>query len=175
MTGPIRLIRIEGDVAYVPLTQGYEAIIDAADVPLVEGWNWSVQINKRKDGTIGQIYSKRNYWVGCNCKRVAMHNVLMPAPIGYCVDHMDGNGLNNRRSNLRIATHSENMKNRKLQINNTSGVKGVTWHKSRQKWQASIRSDGVVKYLAWTDCLQEAERAYEIASQSLHGEFGRVA
>ena len=55
-----RAIRIEGSVAYVPLTKGYEAIIDVEDVPLVEGWNWSAREERRRDGTVRIIYAGRN-------------------------------------------------------------------------------------------------------------------
>ena len=62
------------------------------------------------------------------------------------VDHIDGNGLNNRRDNLREVSHKENMKNRPMQSNNTSGHIGVIWHKAAQKWQAYIKVKGRCEY-----------------------------
>lgn len=168
-----REIRIEGDVAYVPLTKGYEAIIDAADVHLVAGRNWQARESRRADGSLHTVYAQAaRPGKGGTDK---MHRVLLGAACEE-VDHEDGNGLNNRRSsNLRPASTSQNRWNAKTPRDNTSGVKGVTWHKLRQKWMAQIQAHGVSRYLGLFTSLDAARAAVSVARAELHGDFGRTA
>jgi hypothetical protein len=168
MTRLIRPIRIEGDVAYVTLTKGYEAIIDAADVPLVEGFNWC----SRADGLT--FYAARTDY-SSGKKTVRMHRVIMNCSKGFEIDHIDGDGLNNRRSNMRLSTHAENMRNRRIAKNNTSGFKGVAWDKNGAKWRAKIKVDGEQIHLGQFDTPEAAHAAYVAASEKLHGEFARAA
>lgn len=167
-----RPIRIEGDVAYVPLTRGYEAIIDAADVSLVSAWSWQAKTRRRTGGT---VYAERSLRLDGRKLSVQMHRVIGSTPDGLETDHRDGNGLNNRRSNLRTATQSQNACNRGPMPSNKSGVKGVYWQKSVQKWHAQIQVGGKVHYLGLFRCITAAALAYAKASRELHGEFGRVA
>ena len=162
----IRPIRIEGNVAYVPLTRGYEATIDAADVDLVSGFNWYA-----KPGG-GTVYAARTD--AATNKTARMHTVVAPAPDGLVVDHIDGNGLNNCRKNLRHATHIENCQNQRLAKNNASGFKGVSWHKARRKWIMQIAGGGkrIARYF---DTPEQARDAYAKSSAALHKEFGRIA
>ena len=173
MTGHIRPIRIEGDVAYVTLTRGYEAIIDASDVSLVEGVNWSVLALRDNS-----VYAGRSSYSDNQTGKkttILMHRVIMGAPTGMMIDHSDGDGTNNRRSNMRIATHAENMRNRRMSTNNTSGFKGVHWDKKSRKWCAQIRNNSVGRYLGLFDTPEAAHAAYVAASELLHGEFARAA
>jgi hypothetical protein len=169
MTRLIRPIRIEGDVAFVTLTQGYEAIIDAADVPLVEGWNWCVLGKKQHLYAMRNIINKQTGKHGV----VLMHRVIMGDPDGLYIDHIDCDGINNQRSNLRLATHAENLRNQRIGKNNTSGFKGVT--KARSKWRAEIKANGIRYNLGHFDMPEAAYAAYVAASAVLHGEFGRAA
>jgi hypothetical protein len=165
---PIRPIRIEGNIAYVPLTRGYEAVIDAADVPLVSDWNWFAKADNEK-----RVYGVRS----SRCvlgKAVLMHRIIAQCPDGLYVDHIDGNGLNNRRSNLRHATNSQNQHNQSVNSVNKSGFKGVSWHKKRGMWQARIRANKKRIWLGNYICVKEAHAAYCEASARLHGEFSRV-
>lgn len=172
----IRPIRVEGNIAYVPLTQGYQAIIDAADVPLVEGFNWHVLVERRRDQSVKSIYAVRNFVPDEGKRRSAyMHRFLMPLPKGLQVDHIDGDGLNNRRANLRSATNSQNQHNQRLRYGNTSGIKGVSWMKRDRRWKAEIRVDGRRQYLGYFTDPNEAAAAYADASAKLHGQFGRTA
>lgn len=162
----VRPIRICGDVAYVSLTQGCEAVIDAADVPLVEGRNWSAHVVRHANGSIRTVYAVSGAG--------ALHRVLVPG--AEEVDHRDGDGLNCRRaSNLRAASVAENRRNRRIAAVNTSGFKGVTWHAPTQQWRAKIRSDGIYYHLGLFRCATAAGVAYAKASARLHGEFGRIA
>ena len=163
----MREIRIEGDVAYVPLTQGYEAVIDAADRHLVAGYNWTVLVGPRT------VYACRT---GPRPKqhKVFMHRLLMGEPEGFQIDHIDSDGLNNRRNNLRTATKSQNQCNQRLNARNKSGFKGVSWHVPSAKWQSHIMLHGKSRNLGHFGCPTAAHFAYVKASRALHGEFGRI-
>lgn len=91
------------------------------------------------------------------------------------IDHIDGNPLNNRIENLRLASHAENMRNTKLQRNNSSGYKGVTWCKRNNKWVAQIRANNRGLHLGYFPTPELAHMAYCKAAAELHGEFARVA
>lgn len=91
------------------------------------------------------------------------------------IDHIDGDPLNNRWSNLRLCNDSLNQANRKLSPKSTSGLKGVTWHKSRGKWQATIKVHGKGYYLGLFTDPNEAHEAYLSAARRYFGEFARAA
>lgn len=166
----VREIRIEGDIAFIPLTQGFEAVVDTADLHKVSGFSWSALRGRTK--TYAKSILPANE-MGVRCS-VLMHRLLIDCPSHLFVDHIDGDSLNNRSANLRIATVSENCRNRGAQANNNSGFKGVGWHKRDKKWRARITVGGVVKQLGQFDCPQLAHAAYCAANQIYHGEFGRV-
>lgn len=169
-----RPIRIEGALAYIPLTKGYEAVIDAADVPLVSAWSWTAHEYRNTDGTIAKVYAYRKSR-GPGPQNIRLHNVILTPLPGHFADHNDNDGLNNRRSNLRHATNSQNMCNRGAPRNNTSGAKGVYWNKETNRWAAKIRVRNETRFLGRYGCITAAAIAYAKACQELHGEFGRVA
>ena len=171
----MRQIRIEGDVAYIPLTQGYEAIIDASDIALVNGGNWIAAVSRRPDGSVRTAYALRRKGPRSNITCTHLHRLIGNAPDGLEVDHIDGDALNNRRSNLRLATRSENVRNMKTPSHNTSGFKGVRWNTRSRRWQAFIKLNGNQIWLGTHMCRTSAVIAYAKASTKLHGEFGRVA
>jgi hypothetical protein len=164
----IRPIRIEGQVAYVPLTKGYEAVIDAADVSLVDGRNWQAFVSS------STVYAASKDHSNGKRKSVLMHRVIMGDPERFHVDHRDGNGLHNRRENLRHATRAQNNRNKRTPQNNTSGFKGVYWHKIARKWRAKIAFNGRSKHIGLYDTVEDAHAAYREASVKYHGEFGRT-
>jgi len=153
----------------VPLTQGHEATIDAADVHLVEGFNWRALV------TSSAVYAVRTDCSGQKQRKIYLHRVIMGDPESVYVDHRDSDGLNNRRGNLRAATRSQNNHNSRVRTDNTSGIKGVVWHKPRGKWAARIKLNGKNRHLGLFRCPTAAALAYAKASRALHGEFGRVA
>lgn len=166
----IRKIKVQGDIALVPLTKRKVAVIDAADVHLVAQKNWHA--SKCRNG----FYARCNMTLPNGMKTVvSMHRVLMGFPPAE-VDHEDKDGLNNRRStNLRIATRSENMQNRAAQRNNTSGFKGVWFQKKSGRWYSAIRHAGQRTYFGPFDSAQDASDAYVDASKRLHGLFSGVS
>lgn len=165
----VRQIRIEGDIAYVPLTQGYEATIDAADLRLVEGYNWYAEARRHS------VYARRDDQDGQSRIRVYLHRKICGCPDGLQVDHIDGDGLNNRRNNLRAVTAEQNARNQRVKPKNKSGFKGVSWSKRDAKWRAFIRASGMHLGLGSYDTPEAAHAAYCKASAELHGEFGRTA
>ena len=129
-----RTIQVVGDVAYVPLTKGYTALIDADDVPLVEDWNWHAVVGATT------VYAARGMSAGGKSRTIILHRVLISAPDGMDVDHINGDGLDNRRANLRIATRMENLCNKSIYCNNKSGFKGVYWDRHNKRWRSRVRS-----------------------------------
>ena len=105
----------------------------------------------------------------------SLHRVLTNCPEGLMVDHVNGNTLDNRLSNLRVCNHSENMRNRKMHKNNASGFKGVYFSKSRNKWIAQITSAGKKMTLGSFNSPEVAHNAYVLAAKKYHGEFARAA
>lgn len=101
-----------------------------------------------------------------------LHRLIANARTDQFVDHIDGDPLNNELSNLRVCSHAENMRNRKVHANNSTGIKGV--YRDRNKWRAQIRAHGQKYHLGSYDSLQEAQTAYESASLRLHGQFSRT-
>lgn len=91
------------------------------------------------------------------------------------VDHINGDILDNRWENLRIATHSQNMKNRGAPSNNTSGYKGVSFHRKKGKWRAAIHSEGKKYHLGYFNSAELASQAYEEAAKIHHGNFARIS
>src|SRR3990167_5189242 len=110
--------------------QGYFAIVDDEDFEKVNGLSWTVLI-----GQTGIKYAvhKPRYK-----SFIYLHRLVMNAPSGIIVDHKNRNGLDNRKSNLRLCNYSENAINSKCFKHNTSGYKGVYWDKTREKWGAQI-------------------------------------
>jgi hypothetical protein len=157
----------------VPLTKGYFAIIDEADADAVGRRRWSALIAHRN------VYAHRKESVG-NGEEVhqSLHRFLWglwgmpPTPE---IDHENGNGLDCRRLNLRAATHADNMCNTRKPVNNTSGHKGVSWDRHREKWTAEIRGYGERRRLGRFDRIDDAIAARELAEEELHGRFRRAA
>src|SRR5208282_1837274 len=105
-----------------------------------------------------------------------MHRMILQAKPGQLVDHINRNGLDNRRSNLRLCSHSDNMHNSKIRKQNTTGFKGVTWygHKYPSKpFVAQIMANRQPRFLGCFATAEEASAAYEKAAKELHGNFAR--
>jgi len=172
----LRPIRIEGNDAFITLTNGYEAVIDAADVSLVDSWNWFAHVKLRADGSVRTVYAERRETIDGRKATVYLHRVILGADDDRNPDHIDGDGMNNRRRNLRPATQAQNACNRRMRTDNTSGLKGVVWEGGRRsRWRAFIMQAGRQQFLGYFGTKEQAARAYAEASKKLHGDFGRVA
>jgi hypothetical protein len=141
----------------IPLTQGKVALIDDEDYPLVSTYSWHVGSNHGRP--CYAVCDNQGY-------TLAMHVLL----VGKGCDHKNGNGFDNRRSNLRPATASQNTHNQGPR-KGTSKYKGVCWHKDTNNWQVGITCSRRQHYLGRFDSEQDAALAYDQAARELHGEF----
>lgn len=151
------------------LSQDKVALVDDKDHEWASQWKWSAMVLGKRVYAVraGKILSGGRI-------TIYLHREILKAPIGVDVDHINGDGLDNRRSNLRLATRSENMGNRPMQANNSSGFKGVTWNKKLNKWQAQIKGRGRSITLGCFDNLEEAALIYDEAARKYFGEFARL-
>lgn len=158
----------------IQLTQGYVALVDDEDFERVNQFKWSARVETRKDGSVRNVYAFRNV-IGADGKRHAqyMHRLIMNVTDPEVqVDHSpDHSGLNNLHANLRLATNTENGRNKRINVNNTSGVKGVVWHKKNQKWVAEIKVNRQYKALGSFTSLADAKHAYDEAAVKYFGAF----
>jgi hypothetical protein len=170
-----RVTKVESDVPGtigVSLTQGFVSIVDEIDGDLADK-KWS----PLKSGT--GVYVTRAIYIGSVAKSQFLHRVILeriigrPLLSGEYADHIDGNPLNNRRSNLRVASIQENNRNSKKPITNTSGFKGVFRDKKHPAWRAVIRVNGKSLYLGSFVTPEEAHEAYKKAAIEYYGEFAR--
>jgi hypothetical protein len=164
----IRPIRVEGDVAFVPLSCSAEAVIDADDVPLVSHRNWF-----RSGGHEGRTYYAQTYVSigGGKTVPVSMHRVLLAPPDDLQIDHINGNGLDNRRSNLRLASMSQNLANRPGIKVGKSGYRGVWYDAKRKKYCAFARINGVNKMIGRFTTAVDAAVARDRVAKQQYGEF----
>lgn len=158
------------DVIRIPLGNGKVTIVDELDYPLVAPYKWYAC---RSFNTWYARTSFSRFNQGTR-KAIDMHALIVPCPPGMVRDHRNGDGLDNRRENIRICTQSQNQQNRAHVINNTSGFKGVTWHRQMGKWQAAIKHKNKSYHLGLFDLATDAARAYDRKARELFGEFART-
>lgn len=146
------------------LTQGKEALVDDCDYDFLSQWDWHVYIN----GGGNKLYART--WK--DSKNTDMHRLLAIRygfPTELSVDHINGDSLDNQRSNLRPATLTENLLNRGPTCKNISGFKGVS--PTRNKWRATINVDKKQIFLGSFDTPLKAAKAYNKAAEEHFGEF----
>ncbi|MDX3926753.1 MAG: HNH endonuclease [Shinella sp.] len=134
--------------------------------------------NKRLAGKLAGNYDRVGYlYIGIDGQKYAGHRLAWLIIHGDIpdmdIDHKDGDRSNNRIRNLRLASDSQNQANMKLPCNNTSGCKGVSWHKSNKAWQARIIVGGKKIHLGSFPNKSLAIEAYVTAARSHHGEYAR--
>ena len=153
----------------IPLTLGMIAIVDEADVPLVQSIKWHAS-----KSTFGVYYARGRVLRDGKSIRVYMHRFLINTPDDAVVDHVDGNKLNNRRCNLRICNMAQNMKNLSRRSDNTTGFTGVSFDSSRSVYAAYINVNGKRKHLGRFPTAESAAKAYDTAAVQLHGSFAQL-
>jgi hypothetical protein len=150
----------------ISLTQGKVAMVDAADFEWLSQWKWQAV------SPSGHWYAVRNQRDDAGKRRyISMHRFILNAPDGMEVDHIDANGLDNRRQNLRVATVAENRRNRRRARNNRSGFNGVAWAKHERKWRATVRVNGKQIHVGYYHDLIKAAVARDLATIEHYGEF----
>jgi hypothetical protein len=135
---------------------GYEFIVDDTTMISLLNRQW----RRSNNGYIVSVsYIKGSGRKNQKNNCVYLHRVLTQACPGQVVDHKNRNKLDNRLDNLRLCTQKENAQNSKDLINNTSGYKGVSWHKSAKKWEANIHIDNKKMYLGVYEDIEDANKA----------------
>jgi hypothetical protein len=152
----------------IPLTQGKVALVDDEDYIGLSQYKWYAH-NER-----GHFYVCRDAGKGKDRQHFKMHRQIMSYPQNLEVDHRDHNGLNNQRSNLRICTHAENMRNQNVRATGLSKYKGVTWDNGIGKWKASIMFNYKNYYLGYYDLEIEAAKMYDKKAKEFFGEFAKT-
>lgn len=158
-------------MARVEISGGFVEV-DEEDVDLVRRHTWFVRTWR------GKSYAMRGIQEGHGAKHrrvrhVRMHRELVGAPAGMGVDHINGDGLDNRRSNLRLATQQLNNYNQRLLRSNTSGHKGVSWHKQNGMWRVAVCANRKQHHGGLFRRLEDAVQAARALRERLHGEFVR--
>mgnify|MGYP001561659861 CR=1 FL=1 len=152
----------------IPLTQGKVAIVDDSDFERLSQFKWHAQKS-------GNTFYADRYNLYDKPRAIRMHREIMNAPKGTQVDHKNGNGLDNRKGNLRLATHQQNMFNQvKSRNDNKLGIKGVHWSKAKKKFVAQIKANGKKIHLGYFNVMGDADSAYRKAEEKYFGEFARA-
>lgn len=156
---------------YITLSKGQLALIDDVDADWLAQWKW--YLNK---GGYAQRHRPRTE---PGSRAIHMHRVVLerklghPIPEGYQADHINGDRLDNRRENLRLASAADNTHNSAKPRTNTSGYKGVHLFRQTNRWQVYIAINGKWLHLGYYDDLIIAARVYDAAARRYFGEFAR--
>lgn len=142
------------------------ALVDDEDYDRVSKFSWNA-------------YKSRRVWYALTSighTTYSMHRLVMKLWLGNPIrcDHKDGNGLDNRKSNLRLATNAQNLMNKQLYLGSKSGFKGVTWAESAKKWCARIRCNKKLYSLGYFTNKVTAAQAYDRKARILFGEFANL-
>lgn len=151
---------------WVPLTKGLFALVDAVDYESVSKYTWTALTTSRSN------YAVRGYRIGGKSQMDLLHRVIMNAPSGMQVDHIDSNGLNCRRGNMRVCTVKQNHQNTRKPLSaKTSRFKGVYWLTQRAKWVARLHWDGKGHTLGYFNDETKAAARYNEEAVRRFGEF----
>lgn len=160
----------------IPLTKGYVAIVDDDDFEQLSATKWCVKISGKYRYAYGWVpIPTYNRWrqVVKRGRSELMHRYITGAEPGQQVDHVNHNGLDNRRENLRLCSRAENQANQ-LPRGGSSCYRGVSWYKPSQKWVAQLQSGGAHVYREYFNDEVDAAKAYDAAAREQFGEFANL-
>ena len=171
-------IGVGGDIVKkLPLSQGLHALVDDADYEQLSKHKWSAMKGGRSKSKFYAVRTKKSDDPDDCPRLILLHRQIMGFP-KLLVDHIDGDGLDNRRENLRLATHSENTCNRQSAPTGKSRFRGVYLDKregkGKKKWRAEIYKDNKKYRLGRFETEEEAAAAYNQKAIELHGEFATL-
>lgn len=151
-------------IGYSSSDPSIEFYFDLEDYDKIKDYCWNVRKTKNRKG-----------YVSTDTKngKIEMHRFLMGFPKNMDVDHINGLPYDNRKENLRICTHQQNIMNSKLSKNNKSGKTGVCWVNREEKWLATITINNKQKFLGYFDNFDDAVKAREEAEEKYFGEYRR--
>lgn len=153
----------------VRLHSGEVTLIDEDDWPAVSGYSWLADRRRRTTYAYAHVRVSAGVWVN-----LKLHRLILAAPDGYEVDHINHDGLDNRRANLRICSPSQNRGNARIRSTNTTGFKGVSKPRNNPKFLASITVDGRSQYLGSFATAEEAARAYDASALQKWGVYAHL-
>lgn len=164
---------IEKDDCYIMIVESpkygiKEFVIDKDDYDKVKNIQWGICAVYAYTDKYENIYYANNNKMGL------LHRYIMDAPKGMVVDHIYGDTFDTRKQSLRLCSHKDNCRNRKKQLNNTSGYQGVTWDKLNDKWMAYICVNKTQHTLGYFDDKEEAHKYRLQKVQENFGEFVRL-
>lgn len=151
---------------HIPLTEDRYALIDNEDLELILGYKWRLEKNRNDIYAIATLKDKN--------RSIRMHRLIMKAQKGDQIDHINHNGLDNRKTNLRIVTTSQNQMNRLKRHGTTSKYKGVSWNKNGHKWEARVVINKKDTYIGLFDSEIEAAQTYDKWAKDSFGEYARL-
>lgn len=149
----------------IKLTRNKSTLVDDVDFEKLSKIKWQCNSNGYATCGIGKKGKQRTK---------LLHRVLLNPPKNLQVDHINGNRLDNRRINLRVCTNRQNSANQQTPKHNTSGFKGVTWHKINKNWNAGIKILGKRIHLGVFQDKKSAARAYNKAAKIYFGSFAKL-
>jgi len=149
----------------IKLTQGKVTIVDDEDYEWLSQWEWYYAKNNPKDR---YGYARRNSkYNGGKRKTILMHREVLKAEKEEICDHINHNGLDNRKSNLRIVTSRQNAANRRKRIDSSSKYRGVVWYKRDKKWRVAVGC----KHIGYFQDIKEAALAYNKKAREVYGDY----
>lgn len=143
------------------------AMVDDEDFEAINQWKWHVDWHIKSR----TVYARRKDRSGRIVKSISMASAIIKPPIGFCVDHIDRNGLNNCKANLRIATAAQNSANRGKSTSNKSGFLGVSWCAEKGLWVGQITSNGRRAFLGRSKLPDVLARRYDEMAIAYYGDF----
>lgn len=149
----------------IPLSNGKYALVDDEDYPALSQYKWYFH---------HEGYAVRSFRKGTRIKQISMHRFLTNPPKGRQVDHINGNRLDNRRTNLRICTSKENGRNRTKRLGSSSSYKGVYRHRRWDRWDVAVGSGKTRIWLGGFNNEHHAALVYDLWAVDLYGEFAKT-